>query len=128
MFQLTQLINWTKLVRKYESVLSRFRFYVVLSDRQFEADYHQPATGWIHLVLNYIGPDAEPEMFINGKLVDSDLTKYTRSKPAGDGRIVAGRGYTDVSEQYASAQVDEMIFSNRALKPSEVETLFSDVV
>ena len=118
MFQLTQLINWTKLVRKYESPLFCFMFYVVLSDRQFEAHYRQPATGWTHLVLNYIGPDAEPKMFINGELVDSDITKYPRSNEAGDGRIVAGKGYTYVSEQYAS----------ETMKPSEVESLFSDVV
>ena len=60
--------------------------------------------------------------------IDSVITKYTRSRQAGDGRIVAGRGYTYVSEQYASAQVDELIFFNRALKPSEIKTLFSDVV
>ena len=54
-------------------------------------------------------------MFINGTEVGNDPGKTALSRSAGDGRIVGGRGWTNKDENYASVQVDELIFFNRHL-------------
>ena len=82
-------------------------------------------------MLNYIGPNDEGDeivrMFFNGTEVSSDTEKSGGPYPAGDGRIVLGRYYTDSDQLHASVQVDELIFFNRALTESEIEALYNNV-
>ena len=57
----------------------------------------------------------------------NDTTKYARSYPAGDGRIVVGRAYTDRDLLHASVQVDELTFFNKALSSTEIAAMYNTV-
>ena len=79
------------------------------------------------MVLNYIGPNngEGTAMYINGTEVKSVTTKYAVSSAAGDGRIVVGRVYTNLDQDYASVQVDELIYFNQALTDEEIHSIFN---
>ena len=97
---------------------------VVLQDGQFYTSDPTPAR-WFHIVLNYIGPnDGEGiRIYYNGVKVASDTTKGARSRSAGDGRIVVGRGLTNKDKDYASVQVDELLFFNCQLSSADSSAL-----
>ena len=82
-------------------------------------------------MLNYIGPnDGEGiRIYYNGTEAASDTTRDGGSYSAGDGRIVVGRYYTDHdgAEDYASVQIDELIFFNHALNNDNVNALYNAV-
>ena len=76
-------------------------------------------------MLNYIRPnDGEGiRIYYNGQVVANDTTKNERPYSAGDGRIVVGRYYPDLDRNYASVQVDELIYFNAALTSDEVQSI-----
>ena len=77
-------------------------------------------------MLNYIGPNdgEEIRVYYNGQEEVNGVTAdATRS--AGDGRIVVGRRYIDEDSQYASMQIDELIFFNKALSTTDIERLYN---
>ena len=76
-------------------------------------------------MLNYVGPndDEEIRIYHNGNEVASETTLLSLSRSAGDGRIVVGRRYTNRNWDYASVQVDELIFFDQALTQEEINTL-----
>ena len=84
-------------------------------------------TGWTHVVLNYLGPhDGQGiRIYYNGTEVARDTTKATRSFSAGDGRIVVGRFNTDRDNNYASLQVDELIFFNQKVSAYELFSTYN---
>ena len=55
----------------------------------------------------------------------SDTTKSGGPYSAGDGRIVVGRCYTDDNGEYASVQVDELIFFNQPLSTVEIQAIYN---
>ena len=57
--------------------------------------------------------------------VASDTTKTTESFPAGNGRVVVGRFYTNRDALYGSSEVDELIYFNKALTTEEIEAVFN---
>ena len=57
----------------------------------------------------------------------NDTTKYARSYSAGDGRLVVGRAYTDRDLLHVSAQVDELIFFNKALSTTDITAMYNGV-
>ena len=85
--------------------------------------------GWTHIVMNYIGPsDGEGiRIFDNGTEVANVATKVAGSDHPGDGRIVVGRIYTDRGLLYASVQVDELTFFNKALSTTEIAATYNGV-
>ena len=103
-----------------------FRFDVHLQDGYFDANNYKPC-GWTHIVLNYFNfsDDEGITVYFNGRKVASDTSKADGSQSPGDGRIVVGRKYTDRNQDYASVQVDELIFFNNSLTLEEIETLGS---
>ena len=105
-------------------LLLYFRFIVALADGFFTIRNSKPS-GWTHIVLNYIGPNygEGTRIYYNGQEVDSDRAKGGTSYAMVDGRIVVGRRFTNVDEDYASITIDELIFFNRFLKVDEIETL-----
>ena len=124
-------LQWGPLMRDRSKVTSSRNYYfflfllllrmdVRLLTGYFRTFRYKPS-GWSHIVLNYLGPNNGQgiRMFINGAEVASSTTKTSSSKSAGDGRIVIGRWYTDRDQNYASVQVDELIFFDEALKPSQ---------
>ena len=73
------------------------------------------SSGWIHVVLNYIGPDDGQgfQMYQDGEQTAAGSVKYTyKHASPGDGRVVLGRRYTDRDELYASVNLDELLFFN----------------
>ena len=78
-------------------------------------------------MLNYLGPNNGEgiEIYYNGTEVKSDGVKQARSMSSGDGRIVVGRHYTDQDWEYASVQVDELIYFNAALSSDHVQSIYN---
>ena len=107
--------------------MSYFRYSVIFSDGYFIVDVDRPS-GWFHIVLNFIGLDDGQEIRIyhDGVNVANDMsiTISTSMRPETDRRIVLGRLYTDSNENYATVQVDDLVFFNRALTEAEI-TVFS---
>ena len=99
---------------------------VYVTDGHFIA-YPQKSSRWTHIVLNYIGPENGQGIrnYNDGAEVESDTTKNQQSFSPGDGRIVVGRFFTDRNQQYASVQVDELIFFNRTLTSAEVNSVYN---
>ena len=54
----------------------------------------------------------------------TDRTKWNNSFTSGDGRIVVGRSYTKRDRDYASVQVDELVFFNQYLDIERVRKLY----
>ena len=106
--------------------LIAFRSFLNLLDRQFLASHSRP-TGWTHVVLNYIGPHVGEGIrnYYNGQEVASDTDKERVDRSTGDGRIVVGREYTDGDRDYASVQVDELIYFNAVLTHAEVQSIYN---
>ena len=65
-------------------------------------------------------------MYIDGEQVVSG-TKYGGSYSAGDSRIVVGRLFTDRDQDYASVQVDELIYFNASLSSDHVQSIYNAV-
>ena len=65
-------------------------------------------------------------MFYNGQEVANGTTSGVGSCAAGDGRIVVGRLYTnqDQAEDYASVEVDELIYFNATLISAQVQSIY----
>ena len=77
-------------------------------------------------MLNYIGPnDGEGiRIYYNGVEVASDTDKNGGPNSAGDSSIVIGRHNTNFDHMYyASMQIDELLFFNRALTAAKISTL-----
>ena len=77
--------------------------------------------------MNYIGPNNGQgiRMHVNGEEVASDTDKTAKSYPAGDGRIVVGRLFTNHDQYYTSVEVDELIYFDAALAIDEVQSIYN---
>ena len=109
-------------------LLLSFRIFLILPHGYFYLKYPRPS-GWIHVTLNYLGPNIGEgiKIFYDGTEVASDTTKDRGSFPAGDGRIVVGRFFTDTDEKYTSMQVDEPFLFNEALSATDIALLYNRV-
>ena len=76
-------------------------------------------------MVNYIGPNNGEgvRIYINGTEEDTEKVEWTYS--AGDGKIVVGRAYTNQNQDYASVQVDELIYFNAALTNDDVQSIYN---
>ena len=101
----------------------------ILPDGSFSVSYSPHPKEWFHLVLNYIGPnDGEGiRLYLDAVEVSNDTSKSLESRSAGDGRIVVGRLSTNSNGNYASVQVDELIYFNRALTTAEVQLIYNSL-
>ena len=109
-------------------LLLSFRIFLNLPDGYFYLKDPR-LSGWIHVTLNYLGPNIGEgiKIFYDGTEVVSDTTKDGGSFPAGDGRIVLGRFFTDTDEKYTSMQVDELLLFNEALSATDIALLCNRV-
>ena len=77
---------------------------------------------WTHVVLNYIGTEDVQgnKIYIDGmaKMISFSLTAASHEE--GDGRTVVGRYLTNVDDNYASVDIDELLFFNEALNVDQV--------
>ena len=64
-------------------------------------------------------------IYYNGVEVSSGTTKSGGSRHSGDGRIAVGRRYTNWDQDYASAQVDELIIFDHSLSTGEVQSIYN---
>ena len=81
---------------------------------------------WVHEVINYVGPNNGDDFGIyqNGEfLFNVRLGLTVNTFPSSDGRIVIGRSRTDGNSDYASVQVDELLFFNQSLTEQEIMML-----
>ena len=83
---------------------------------------------WIHAVLNFIGTNDEEviRIYNNGvQVTNEEIGQTNRTQSTSDGRIVIGRLYTNEDEDsdYASVQVDELLFFNQTLTEPEIAML-----
>ena len=101
-----------------------FSFTLRLQDGVFQT-YPDKPSGWTHVVLNYIGPNAGQgiSIYYNGARVGRDTSKHLYQISTGDGRIVVGRLYTERDLRYASIDVDELIFFNQSLSTTVITGL-----
>ena len=94
-----------------------FRFSFFLQDGRFIADHSKPS-GWVHIVLNYLGPNNGIKIYSDGA-EQADTNKQSLSYSAGDGTIIIGRPFPNVDRNYGTFQIDELVFFNQALTPEK---------
>ena len=75
----------------------------------------------------YLGPNNGQgiSIYYNGTEEGSATTKAGGPYSAGDGRIVVGRIYTNLDQDYASFEVDELIYFNAALTSDDVQSIYN---
>ena len=101
------------------------RFSLFLQDGRF-ITYHSKPSGWVHIVLNYIGPNnGEGIKIYSDGVEQADTTKQSLSFSAGDGKIIIGRIFPNEDRNYGTFQIDKLIFFNQALTPEEIHMLGS---
>ena len=105
-----------------------FRFELNLLDGPYYVQPSKP-TGWTHIVLNFIGPNNGQgiRIYYNGHEVASKSVRSERSVPPVDSTIVVGKYYTNLNQDYATAQIDELIFFNHYLTLEEITTLGNEI-
>ena len=84
-------------------------------------------TGWTYLIFNYFGPSDEEGMQVYRDGAEETIGQRREDQsPAGDGRVVIGRMFPNQDKNYATMQIDELIFFNQLLTPEEIQ-LFDSV-
>ena len=101
-----------------------------VSDGRFIQYAIDPPSGWFHVVLNFFGPnegegirvyhDGAPLSGTGGTV--KDLVQ-TAARPPADSRIVIGRAYTKLDQSYATVKVDDLLFFNQSLSPTQIASL-----
>ena len=92
-------------------------------DGEFRATIQQIPSEWLHVVLNYIGPDDGQGIWIymDGVQTGSDVTKTPSARSPGGARVVLGKLSTDgVDDLYATVTVDELLFFNEKLGDQDI--------
>ena len=86
--------------------------------------YSSRSSGWIHVVLNYVGPNNGQGIRVyNGAEIKSDVTKQAYPYRPGAGRVVIGRQLIDEYATYVSVDVDELLFFNEALTDQNIQDM-----
>ena len=81
--------------------------------------------GWTHMVLNYdIYTGKGFDIYYNGTFIGGDNAPYTGSFSVGDGHTVIGRRrLVTFDTDYASVQMDELVFFNKKLTDDQIYEL-----
>ena len=79
-------------------------------------------SGWTHVALNYIGPDNGQgiRIYHDGVQTGSDNITSEETFLAGEDWVVVGRFYTKRNQEYATVDVDELLFFNQELSDQEI--------
>ena len=78
--------------------------------------------GWFHYTVTYSSDD-DLKVYVNGQDPWAILHSGSNGKGPSDGRLVLGRYFTDVDSNYASVEVDELIFWNTVIPEAEIQYL-----
>ena len=111
----------------FKKIFNYFRYSVYLPDGNF-GFVQEPVSGWVHAVLNFIGPNEGQgiRIYNDGRLIGTDTTKFNASFTQSDGRIQIGRadlnvaGTANTMQFYASVDVDDLLIYNRSLTEPEI--------
>ena len=106
--------------------LTHFRVALNLIDRtSFSTSFQALSETWIHMVLNYIGPEHGQGIRIryNGTKLDGGNTKYSGEKLASpsDGSVAVGK----FGSYYSSVAIDELLFFNVKLTDDQIRQLYN---
>ena len=91
-------------------------------NRKFSVNIPNVSNQWIHLVLNFIGPNSGEgiQAFRDGALIAENQSGADGNNTVGDGRVIVGKKHSHLNKFYAQVEVDELIFFNKALSNEEV--------
>ena len=107
--------------------MNYFRFIVALpSESSLVLLNDTSSNEWIHIVMNYIGPNDGQgfRIYQNSRLVANRTTLQTFSDYiSGNRNIVIGKFFNNADFWYSSVQVDELYFFNRVLTEAEIRML-----
>ena len=100
-----------------------FSYVVALLDGYFRV-LETRNNHWLHAVLNYIGPNDHQgiNVYHNGGHIGNS-TKNFGQHGRSNGRIFIGKLAYEINDHYASVEVDELLFYNRALTEDEITML-----
>ena len=62
---------------------------------------------------------------MDGVQTAMDSTKWEFSRIQGNGRVVLGRRFTDDDDNYATTDVDEILFFNQSLSDDQISELYN---
>ena len=99
------------------------RFHLELLDGNFWIPDLPVSLNWVHVVLNYIGPDEGTQGtrgYLDGELKGTDTVKFQIHYQPGNARVVVGKDYTDLDTYYASVGVDDLFFFNQKLSDEQI--------
>ena len=124
-------IQYLNLLKVGHFVPISFRYILVLPNgynvvnvQPIPARFSRPQ--WFHIVFNIIGPnDGEGfTIYHDGKLA-LNVTSFYRRFHAFDGKIVIGNFFPDHDSQsnYASFEIDDLLFFNESLTEREIQML-----
>ena len=123
----TNLVQYN-FAKKFEVTvdLNYFRVSLNLLDRSsFSTLFQAIDDTWVHMVLNYIGPDSGQgiRIYYNGVKLDGGNHKYSGGKfaSAADGTVTVGR----FGNYYSSVAIDELLFYNVKLTDDQIRELYN---
>ena len=107
----------------YYKESSVFRYHVSVYDGMFYTPVETVSTNtWLHVAIVYRGPnDGEGlTVYHDGVYMGNDTTKWSYNC-TGTGTVKIGRRYDEPGyAYYGSAYVDELLFFNYQLSPSQI--------
>ena len=112
---------------KFWSISSIYfcRFRVHLQDGNFYTEVEEQPAHWTHVVLNYLGSENGKGIraYMDGAFGNGDSSKEEYTNSAGNGEIVVEKFRPEEERNYASVELDELLFINATLTQEDIETL-----
>ena len=113
---------------QYRNIFDSTHFRVALNliDRtSFSTSFQAVGGTWIHMVLNYIGPEHGQgfRIYYNGAKLNDGNTKYSGGKFASpsDGSVAVGK----FGNIYSTVALDELLFYNVKLTSDQIRELYN---
>ena len=108
-----------------------FRYVLDIPGGAFVGTPRPSHNNWFHILFNFIGPNNGEGFRIyhshSGVLV-ANVTRYSFSSFSRiHGRIVIGRAFTAIDEDYSSVVMDDLLFFNQAVTDDEIKMLSRQV-
>ena len=106
-----------------------FSFSVTVSDGGFGVGNYPVGTAWIHVAMNFLGPNSGQglEAYYDGVLMGTDTTKSNYFPNNGDGRLAAGKTFIEQDQDYAGFDLDELLLFNSKLTTQQITDLMNNI-
>ena len=81
------------------------------------------------MVLNYLGPENGRgiRVYLDGVFGNRDSSKEEYTNSAGNGQVFVGKFRPEEDRNYASVEIDELLFFNTTLTQDDIEILKANV-